>query len=296
MSDITLLTESRYLNLDMSHWYHQQIALEEGLLIDALEALGLRTDRQAWDDPFVDWRATDTLVFRSTWNYFDCIDRFRPWLDTVSTHTRCINDAALVQWNMDKHYLADLSARGVPVVPTVFVEAGSHGSLSGILGDTGWDEVVIKPAVGGAARLTWRANRATAESEAPVLQDCLRRESMLIQPFQRAIEHSGEVSVIVIGGAVTHGVRKQPRTGDFRVQDDHGGTVHPHDPTRSEIELALQAVAACPQSPCYARVDMVSSDEGPRLMEIELIEPELFLRHRPTSATALARAIASARG
>jgi len=295
MSDITLLTESRYRDLDMSHWYHQQIALEEGLLIDALQSLGLSVDRQAWDDPLMEWRSTGLVVFRSTWNYFDCIAQFRAWLTEVTPKTHLVNPPALIEWNMDKRYLADLASKGVPVVPTVYVEVDAPRALSSVLDDTGWTEVVIKPAVGGAARLTWRANLHTAKMHEHAFLECLSRETMLVQPFQHAIEQSGEVSVIVIDGQVTHAVRKRARTGDFRVQDDHGGTVHPHEATPEERNLARAAVAACPTAPCYARVDMVASNGGPVLMEIELIEPELFLRHHPSAAGALARALVNAR-
>jgi len=296
MSTITLLTELRYRDLDMHHWYHQQIALEEGLLIDALMAEGANTERLAWDDPLVDWRSRDTLVFRSTWNYFEYIDQFRPWLASVAARSRLVNDATLIGWNLDKHYLRDLHAAGVPIVPTEFATPDAPRSLAGMLETTGWDEVVIKPAVGGAARLTWRANRHALEDHERELAACLTREAMLVQPFQQAIERSGETSVVVIDGQVSHAVLKRPRSGDFRVQDDHGGTVHPHEPDAAECALALRAVAACPAPPAYARVDMVASAEGPRVMEVELIEPELFLRHHPSAAALLARAILNGRG
>jgi len=291
MSDVTLLTELRYLDLDASHWYHQQIALEEGLLIDALDTLGIRAARRAWDDPLMDWRSAGALVFRSTWNYFDAMALFRPWLSEVTRSCRLINSGALIEWNMDKHYLADLGARGVAVVPTVYVSPTAPRPLAEILEANDWHDVVIKPAVGGAARLTWRGGMASLAADEAELARCLTQEAMLVQPFQRAIQSTGEVSVVVIDDHVCHAVRKRARSGDFRVQDDHGGTVHPHEATKAERRLALAAVAACPEPPRYARVDMLDGPDGPQLMEIELIEPELFLRYQPSSAMALARAI-----
>ena len=114
---------------------------------------------------------------------------------------------------------------------------------------------------------------------------------MLIQPFMPAIVERGEVSLMVIDGAVTHAVRKRAAPGEFRVQDDHGGTVHPHEPLPGEIRVAEQAIAAVPGNVTYARVDLVDSLEGPRLMELELIEPELFFRHQPIAADRFAAAV-----
>lgn len=292
--DLTILTDPRYLALDPDAVYHQQIAREEGLLIDALDARGLRATRRAWDDPDFDWHSTRAAVFRSTWDYFERIGPFRQWLARVRTQTRLLNPAALIDWNLDKHYLGDLAAAGIAVVPTHFLEPGCGISLARVLADTGWDAVVVKPAISGGARLTWRACRADAATHEAALAECLGHEAMLVQPFEPAIEREGEVSVMVIDGRITHAVGKTARPGDFRVQDDHGGTVHPHAPADDEIDLARRAVAACPEAPLYARVDMVRAADGLRLMELELIEPELFLRFAPEAATDLAAALARA--
>jgi glutathione synthase/RimK-type ligase-like ATP-grasp enzyme len=292
--DITVLTEARYAQLAPDDGYHQQIATEEGLVMDALRALGLTVARQDWNDRDVDWRRTRAAVFRSTWDYFDRIDAFRAWLERVSPLTRLINDPALIHWNMDKHYLADLYVAGIRVVPTDILEAGTAVDLGERLDELGWDAVVIKPAISGGARLTWRADRASAADHQHALAQSLAREAMLIQPFEAEIMTAGEISLIVIDGAVTHAVRKIARPGDFRVQDDHGGTVAAHAAAEDEIAFALEAVKACPVPPVYARVDLVRGAPGLRLMEIELIEPELFFRFHPPAAMAFAQALAHA--
>jgi len=290
--DITVLTDASHARLRPDDWYQQQIATEEGLLMDALRALGLTVARRAWSDPAMDWGDTRAAVFRSTWDYFEHAATFSGWLDRVESRTRLINPPTLIRWNMDKHYLADLAGAGIAIVPTVFLDTGTRVNLGAALGAQGWDEVVIKPAISGAARLTWRAERADAHAHQAALATCLAREAMLIQPFEPAILDSGEISLMVIDGEVTHAVRKRARPGDFRVQDDHGGTVAPHVPAEDEIAFARAAVAACPWPPVYARVDLIRSPEGLRLMEIELIEPELFFRFHPPAATTLARALA----
>lgn len=292
--DITVLTEARYAQLAPDDKYHQQIATEEGLVMDALRALGLTVARQDWNDADVDWRRTRAAVFRSTWDYFERIDSFRAWLDRACPLTRLINDPALIRWNMDKHYLADLYAAGIRVVPTDILEAGTPVDLGERLDELGWDAVVIKPAISGGARLTWRADRASAATHQQALARTLTREAMLIQPFEADIMRTGEISLIVIDGAVTHAVRKIARPGDFRVQDDHGGTVVAHRPAEDEIVFALEAAGACPLPPVYARVDLVRGTSGLRLMEIELIEPELFFRFHPPAATSFAQALVRA--
>jgi glutathione synthase/RimK-type ligase-like ATP-grasp enzyme len=178
-----------------------------------------------------------------------------------------VNAAPLVRWNSDKHYLRDLEQRGVRVVPTRYVEAGSRASLAEQVAELGGD-VVMKPAVSGAAR-----------------------ETVLLQPFRHEIVEQGEQSLVVIGGRFTHAVRKVARAGDFRVQDDHGGTAHPCDATPDEIVFAERVAAAAPVAPTYARVDFIRTDEGPMLMELELIEPELFFRFEPAAATKLANEV-----
>ena len=151
----------------------------------------------------------------------------------------------------------------------------------------------MKPAVSGAARHTYRLNAANLDAHEAVLRGLLRDEAMMLQPFLGSVLTQGEFSLIVIGGRCTHAVRKIAKAGDFRVQDDHGGTVHPHTPTADEIVFAESAVAACAQAPLYARVDAVRDDAGAlSLMELELVEPELFFRFSPPAADALAGAIA----
>lgn len=291
--DVLILTEDRYVELDDKDWYQAQIAREEDLVASALRALGLRVARCSWADPDMDWARCGCVLFRSTWDYFDRFVEFSPWLDAVSARTRLFNDASLIRWNVDKHYLADLAARGVAIVPTRYVERGEAGTLAAIMGAEGWDEVVFKPAVSGAARLTFRVSTATVAEHEPVFARCVAQEAMMVQAFEPAIIDDGELSLIVIDGRATHAIRKTARAGDFRVQDDHGGTVHPHGPDAAECAFAEAAVAACPSLPMYARVDFVRSGPGVfRLMELELVEPELFFRFHPPAATALALALA----
>jgi glutathione synthase/RimK-type ligase-like ATP-grasp enzyme len=294
-ADVALLTDSRYLahRAPPGDWYLENILREDALLQEALGALGLSSVRVDWADPAVDWTRFRCALFRTTWDYFDRIEAFRGWLERVEGATRLFNPASLVRWNLDKRYLGDLAGRGVPVVPSRLLEAGDEAPLSRLLEEMGWQEAVIKPCVSGAARLTYRVDPGNADAVDHRLRPHRDVEAFLLQPFQEEVLRSGEVTLVVIDGEVTHGVRKLAKAGDFRVQDDHGGTVHPHDPSGREVAVARTAMAACPSPPVYGRVDLVEDGRGGlAVMEVELIEPELWLRAHPPAAAALARAVA----
>jgi len=199
------------------------------------------------------------------------------------------NPASTVRWNGDKRYLSDLADRGVPVLASRFLERGSTRMLVDVLAEARWDESVIKPCVSGAARHTYRVNRETAALCQPLLTELLARESMIVQPFQIDIARTGEDTLMVFNGRYSHAVRKVAKPGDFRVQDDHGGTVQMYLPTAEQIALAERAMAVCRPVPVYGRVDMLRDNDGRlAVMELELIEPELWLRHHPPAAEAFA--------
>ena len=291
--DIIILTDERYEVPDETNWYQANILGEERFLMAGLEARGLRTKRVAWSNAEFDWKRARAAVFRSTWDYFDRFAEFSAWMDRVAGGLQFFNTPELVRWNVDKHYLRDLAGRGVNVPVTQFIEHWEATTLREVMEAHGWSEAILKPVVSGAARHTYRLNATNLEAHESVLRELLREESMMVQPFLGSVLTQGELSLMVIGGRCTHAVRKIAKSGDFRVQDDHGGTVHPHTPTADEIAFAEAAVVACPQSPLYARVDAVRDDEGRlSLMELELVEPELFFRFHPPAADALAAVIA----
>lgn len=292
--DIINLTDERYETPDETNWYQAQLLGEERLLMAGLEARGLRTTRVAWSNPDFDWSRARAAVFRSTWDYFERFAEFSAWMDRVEGGMQFFNAPELVRWNVDKHYLRDLAERGVNVPVTQFIERGEKTTLREVFAACHWNKVILKPAVLGAARHTYRLNAANLEAHESVLRELLHAEAMMVQPFLGSVLTQGELSLMVIGGRCTHAVRKIAKPGDFRVQDDHGGAVHPHTPTAEEIAFAEAAVVACPQPPLYARVDAVRDDAGRlSLMELELVEPELFFRFHPLAADALAAAIAA---
>jgi glutathione synthase/RimK-type ligase-like ATP-grasp enzyme len=292
---LALVTESRYLSDQMAadDWYRANVQLEDRLLSDALRRYGIATQRVDWRDQAVAWRQFDAVLVRTTWDYFDHIDGFVQWIDDRAGDSNLINPPALLRWNLHKRYLHDLQAAGASIVPSRFLDRGSNPPLDELLACIGSDQGVLKPCISGGARNTYRLSVDDRDSWGRLLRERLAVEDMIVQPFLPSILSDGEVTLVLFAGEVTHAIRKRGKAGDFRVQDDHGGTVHPHDAMADEVAVAKQAFAACPSLPVYGRVDLVRDALGqPRVMELEIIEPELWLRFHPPSAASFAAAIA----
>lgn len=293
-ADVALLTDRRYESDVASEddWYLGNILADDGLLRAALLRRGLTSARIDWSRKDVDWSRFRCAVFRTTWDYFDRFGEFTDWLGRVQSQTLLINSAPTVRWNLDKHYLADLRSRGVPVVETVFVERGDSLPLADWLARLGWARAVVKPCVSGAARHTYRLDRENADEVDATVRPLLATEAFMLQPFQESVVRHGEDTLVLFDGKFTHAVRKVAGPGDFRVQDDFGGTVHDLRPAEEQIELAARAMSECPSPPAYGRADLVRDNQGRwAIMELEVIEPELWLRRCPAAAGAFAGAI-----
>lgn len=259
---------------------------------EALEAVGLRVHRINWDNPDFDWTQTHSALIRTTWDYFDRASEFRAWLNRVEGLTQLINPVEMVRWNMDKHYLFDLQQKGVHIVPTMVVEPGDNRSLQEIVIATGWKQLILKPAISGASRHTYRLNPGNIAEHEHIYAELIASEAMLLQPFMQNITSMGEVSHMVLGGKYSHSVLKKAKRGDFRVQDDFGGTVQDYQANAEEIAQAEQIVHAIDPLPIQARVDMLWDNEGkPALAELELLEPELWFRFNKPGAELLAAAV-----
>ncbi|MFY0690221.1 MAG: hypothetical protein JXQ90_23810 [Cyclobacteriaceae bacterium] len=286
--DIVILTCDQYVSPTPETQYVQNLLLEDGLLQDHLEEFGLKVARKSWADPIFDWSKADFVIFRTTWDYHERLDEFIGWLGRASRLTKFINEFKLIQWNLDKHYLIDLKQKGIPVVPTRYVKPLSKTTLKSEMNVGGWENAVLKPAVSSTSRHTYRIQPHNIDNHESVFQRLIREECMMIQPFVSSIQSIGEVSLVVIGGMYSHAVLKRAKLGDFRVQDDFGGTVEAYEPTPGEIALAEKAVDALPYAAIYARVDIVYSDDNQLwITEVELLEPELFFRLKPEAAAQL---------
>ncbi len=258
-------------------------------IADALQTDGIQAEVVVWHDQ-VDWASFDLVVIRSTWDYFDRLEEFLGWTDRVAAVTRIINSPRIIRWNSHKGYLAELGDAGIPVLPSLALAKGTARAVDRMKA-TGWADVVIKPAVDGGARQALKASTASSEAAAH-LSTLVEAGDTIVQPYAPSVEQ-GEASLFFFGGAFSHAVRKVPKAGDYRVQAMHGGSEEVHEPTSAELDVAARAMALAPDELVYARVDLIDVAGQPTLMELELIEPDLFLRMAPGSLERFAAAVAA---
>ncbi len=263
--------------------------LELAPLRAALGAAGVASVVVNWTAD-IDWAEASLVVVRSTWDYFDHYGRFLEWIGHLKGRCEVWNPPEVLVWNSHKGYLLDLAASGVALPATSLVAKNEPARGRAVL--SGFDgEVVLKPAVSGGALDTIRAPADSPVAERHLEMLCAKGDA-LVQAFVPAILTAGEVSLVYFGGEFSHAARKTPAPGDFRVQSQFGGRVEPHRPDDRQLALANLVMSATPAATAYARVDLVATPDGPVLMELEVIEPELFLRVDSRAAERFAAIIA----
>jgi glutathione synthase/RimK-type ligase-like ATP-grasp enzyme len=256
---------------------------------EALVAAGAEVVPVAWTEAG-DLSAFDLVLPLVAWGYHL---RYADWLELLqraeAQRIPMINPPALLRWNSDKAYLAELADAGVSTVPTLAVEACCDADLDEARRRFASEWLVIKPPVSASATGT---HRLGPKDDLPAES---RGKPMIVQPLIEEIATTGEFSLILFEGELSHAVVKRPKSGDFRVQPHHGGVTLPSAAPDGAEELARQALAAAPAKATYARVDIVPDGEGVlRIMELELIEPALFLDHAADAGAAFTQAILSA--
>jgi len=253
-----------------------QLTKDDRLAAEELAARGHEVRPVVWTDPSVAWPAFDAIVLRSCWDYHLRPAEFRAWLHALERAGAPLqNDAALARWNMDKTYLRNLRDAGVPIVPARWIEPGMQPSLSALRLETGWTDLVLKPAISATA---WELYRVEASVDAwpAALSRALDAHRFLAQPFVPEIV-GGEWSLVFFDGRYSHAVLKRPRDGGFLVQEEYGGRAAVADPTPALLASAERALVAVAGAALYARVDGVETADGFLLLELELLEPMLFL-------------------
>lgn len=255
-------------------------------LVAPLQARGYTVEAAAWDDPAVDWTQYRAVVVRSTWDYHNRPLEFAAWIDRLQAEGVCLlNPPQMLRWNMSKTYLRDLAAHGVATLPTVFVEAQTTIDLGHILMSNQWANAIIKPVVSAGAQDTWLTTSQTAITDTPRLAQLLQRSGVMIQPFADAVS-KGEYAIVFFNGIYSHTLLKIPAEGSIFVHVEHGGRTEavitpPPSLIQQAATIVRQAQTITGQLPVYARVDGLWLDETLVLMELELIEPELFLTEVP---------------
>ncbi len=255
--------------------------------IAPMEALGWRVATVDWRKT-TDWDHFDAVYICTPWDYPEHLQQFMRVLESIdASRALLLNELSLVRWNLDKRYLLDVERRGHDIVPTRCYESFAGADTGTFFDVCDSDRVVVKPAIGANAKDAFVLRRPVNDELESRLRQLFDRRAFLLQPYVANIESEGEYSLFFFGGVYSHAIRKVPEAGDFRVQEEHGATILPAEPDARLRETATALFADIDPLPTYGRGDWVRDDAGRyRLMELELIEPSLYLR---TSSGAAAR-------
>ena len=260
-------------------------------LTPAFAARGLALEPIDWRAPLERFESVAAALIGTPWDYFDLADEFLAKLDALdATGVPVLNSPEVVRWNIEKTYLRDLSQRGAPTIPTLWLDDAGRADILAALDHFGADSVVAKRQVGGGALGQHRFARDDLPPESWRMS-----HATMIQPFLPAIVEEGEISLIFIDGAFSHALRKRAAEGDYRIQSLFGGREEAFAPSPAELAQAGAVLTACPfPAPLYARIDMVRLPSGElAVMEAELIEPYLYPQQGPGLGERLASAVAA---
>lgn len=269
-----------------------ELAPDDRALVPALASIGIEATPAVWSDPSVDWSAFDAVIVRSCWDYHLRLDEFRSWLAQLEeADVATLNSPSLIRWNADKRYLLDLARRGVATIPTMVVSGKTANDVARVAAAEGWSRVVIKPAVSASGYETYALDAPFDPGASAIAGRVASLGDTLVQPFAPEVPRDGEYSFTFLDGEFSHASIKRAAPTEFRVQTEHGGSV---DAIEAPLALVTQAAAvlrALPEVPLYARVDGIARESAFLLMELELIEPNLFLELSAGADQRFARAI-----
>jgi glutathione synthase/RimK-type ligase-like ATP-grasp enzyme len=270
------------------------LAPDDQLLLPEFAALGIDAEPAVWSSEEVIWETFDAVVIRSCWDYHLRVAAFREWLARLDASRLPVwNSVGLVEWNSHKNYLIDLERRGVTIVPTRLIGEGGSAAIEAVVRDAGWSRFVLKPAVSASGFETHAFDADFGAETRQAIDRVTRLGDVLVQPFLEEVPARGEHSLIYFEGKFSHAAIKRAAASDFRVQTEHGGSVTPVLVDQWLVDAGMKALKALPDMPLYARVDGVARNDEFLLMELELIEPNLFFELQPGSAAAFASAVAT---
>jgi glutathione synthase/RimK-type ligase-like ATP-grasp enzyme len=269
-----------------------RLAADDELLPPALASLGITAEPVVWSNDSATWSDFDAVVVRSCWDYHLQFAEFLAWLARLDAEGIAVwNSSPLVRWNADKRYLLDLARRGVATIPTMIVPRGRGCDVESLAIAEGWTRFVLKPTVSASGYETYALRTPLDDAAREAIAKVTAIGDALLQPFVEEVPRYGEYSFTFIDGAFSHATLKRATPGEFRVQTEHGGSVEPVDAPRALVEQATHALKVLPETPLYARVDGIARGSAFLLMELELIEPNLFLGEASGAAERLAAAI-----
>jgi glutathione synthase/RimK-type ligase-like ATP-grasp enzyme len=277
-----------FLTLDEQGDY----VIDDEHAIAPLEQLGWQVSTLSWRQSHTPWSEFDVVVVRSTWDYWDDIPAFLETLRRIDSMTRLANPLDVIHWNLEKTYLRDLEGNGIGVVPTLWPESVSPASFPGFFARLGSDELVIKPVVGANGDDAYRVSAADDVRRLEWICDRFRHKRGMVQTFMPSVLSEGEYSLFYFNGAFSHAILKIPKGSEFRSQEEHGSEIRPAEPEEKLLLRGRQVLETLSAIPLYARVDFVRDDQQDFVvMELELIEPSMYLRTDPEAPGRFARAI-----
>jgi glutathione synthase/RimK-type ligase-like ATP-grasp enzyme len=263
------------------------------LSFEPLAELGWHAEMVPWRDPDIDWSDYDLVYICTPWDYQDNVDEFLNVLEKIdASPATLVNSIDLVHWNLEKNYLGDLELRGAAIVPSLFCDKFDSAAVSTWFEAHRSDKVVVKPLVGANADHITVVNKPVSEEAVASLRETYSSRPFFVQPFMERIVSEGEYSTFFFNGEYSHAILKKPAADDFRTQEEHGAEILSVAAPQALIDTAHDVVALVEPRPVYVRADFVSNERDEFLvMELELIEPSLYLRTDPGSAARFARAM-----
>lgn len=262
--------------------YDTNTVNEDEILSGILTDLGFANEIVSWSDPKADWSRYSTLLIKSVWDYFDYYPEFLNWLEKIKNlGIPVYNDLDTIRWNSSKSYLLEIAEKGFPVIAGMLLEKGKNPDLKAIRNQIQQEMVVVKPLVSGGAKNTFKISLSEWDNFLPKLKPLLEAEAFLVQPYIAEVAEVGEYSLVFFNGVFSHAVLKTPAKADFRVQHYFGGTIQVIAPEPEMLDSANRLIREFAPNSLYARVDGVSVNGEFQLMELELIEPYLFLALTP---------------
>lgn len=256
------------------------------LLIEPLQKRGWAVEEVSWRNPAIDWNKFEVVVIRSPWDYQQDPEAFLQTLHAIDqSEARLENSLQLVKWNIDKTYLRDLQNDGIQIVPTLWEEAFTRDSLIPYFEGLHSNQIIIKPTISANADDTFWIKRSEQKQYLEQLKSTFEERAYLVQPFMRNIVEEGEFSLFFFGNTYSHTILKTPEPADFRVQEEHGGTLQAvENPEPTLLESGRELLQTLDEIPLYSRIDYVRTEQDTfALMELELIEPSLYFNMDPKS-------------
>ena len=263
------------------------------LLIGPMKENGWDVSFIPWDKLNQNWNNFDLVIVRSTWNYQNHLDEFLNVLRMIDqSKALLLNPLPLIEWNVNKTYLEDLKEDGIPIIPSLFFDDFDIDEVRNSFNTFDSEKVIIKPTVGANADKIMIINKSDNMDTLKKTKDIYKYRSFILQPFINSIKKDGEVSLIFFNKDFSHALSKVPKKGDFRVQEEHGGTLKLlKNLDEQKINLCKKILSLLPYDFFYSRIDLVVDEGNPLLMEIEVIEPSLYFNLEPKSANLFAKKV-----